>query len=342
MFGSHEHEETQEFILGNKGGHHWTGVGRRENVVGRRCVRNSSQQGTYSKGILSGVLETIEIASASPNREIVQAALDFVPKLIAVFGAEEVSKHLQTLVPNLCCMSEDCRKHFQLELRDLFAELICKFGYENIVGLVPESYRKLAVRVRKLEQCKKRKEKTRELQVMQEDDVVSSAVPGKACVEGIEQILLSSSEDESEKVRDKSPGRRKTTAAADAWIEEQGDDIVDFLDTSAGKQILSTDTKSAPKSAGKCPFEITIDGRLLIVDPEPANAHKKGEPASDTEDAANNLPEALSHYKTKKRKMPQDADDGVETLGTGSGAGPSKKKRTEKASDGDAKRNLAP
>ncbi|KAK8775267.1 hypothetical protein V5799_031383 [Amblyomma americanum] len=296
-------------------------------------------KGTYSKAIMNAVMEAVQIVISSPNREVVQAALYFVRMLFVILSTEELSQHLQTLVPNLCCMSEDCRKHFRLKLRDIFAKLIRKFGYENIVGLVPESYRKLAVRVRKLEQRKKRKKKARELQVMQEDNVVSSAVPGKACVEGIEQILQSSSEDESEKVCDKSQGRKKTTVAARAWIEEQGeDDIVDFLDTSAGKQILSTDPKAAPKSEGKCPFEITKDGRLLIVDPESAKAQKKGEPASDTEEAANNLLEALSHYKTKKRKMPQDADDGVETWGTGSGAGPSKKRRTEKASDGDARK----
>uniref|UniRef100_A0A023GCH0 Hipothetical protein n=1 Tax=Amblyomma triste TaxID=251400 RepID=A0A023GCH0_AMBTT len=296
-------------------------------------------KGTYSKDVLNGVMEAVQIVISSPNREVVQAALYFVRMLFVILSAEELSEHLQTLVPNLCSMSEDCRKHFRLKLRDIFAKLIRKFGYENVVGLVPESYRKLAVRIRKLEQRKKRKRKSRELQDTEEDDVPSSAAPGKAIVEGIEQILQSSSDDESDEDGDEIRGSRKTKVSAGAWIEEQGeDDIIDFLDTSAGKQILSTDPKAVPKSKGKCPFEITKDGRLLIVDPESAKAQKKNEPASDTEEAANDLLEALSHYKTKKRKMPSDADDVGETSGTRSGAVPPKKKKADKATDGDARK----
>ncbi|XP_075532514.1 RRP12-like protein [Dermacentor variabilis] len=301
-------------------------------------------KGIYSNDVLNAVVEAVEIVMASHNREIVQAALYFVRMLFVILSTEELAQHLTKLIPNLCSMSEDCRKHFRMKLRDIFVKLIRKFGYENIIGLLPEPYRKLAVKIRKVEKRKKRKkdEKSREYQSKEkhDDDVASSSgiLGPSGATEGIEQILQDSSEDESDDSDEKIPASRKGKKAAPAWIEEQGeDDIVDFLDKSAGKQILSTDPKAPPKSKGKCPFEMTEDGRLLILDPE-AGKVDKDEPASDTEEAANDLLEALSHYKTKKRKAPLDTNGGEGTSGAGSGTRPSKKKKTDKTSDGDARK----
>uniref|UniRef100_A0A131YQ96 Ribosomal RNA-processing protein 12 n=1 Tax=Rhipicephalus appendiculatus TaxID=34631 RepID=A0A131YQ96_RHIAP len=293
--------------------------------------------------VLNAVVEAVEIVMASHNREIVQAALYFVRMLFVILTPEELAQHLNKLIPNLCSMSEDCRKHFRMKLRDIFVKLIRKFGYENIIGLLPESYRKLAVKIRKVEKRKKQKkdEKSRGYQSKDkhEDDVASSSgILGPSATEGIEQILQDSSEDESDGYEDV-PASRRGKKAASAWIEEQGeDDIVDFLDKSAGKQILSTDPKAPPKRKGKCPFEMTEDGRLLILDPEAGKA-EKDEPSSETEEAANDLLEALSHYKSKKRKASLDADrDGTSGGAAANGAGPSKKKKTEKTSDGDARK----
>ncbi|XP_037504336.1 RRP12-like protein [Rhipicephalus sanguineus] len=296
-----------------------------------------------SSDVLNAVVEAVEIVMASHNREIVQAALTFVRMLFVILTPEELAQHLNKLIPNLCSMSEDCRKHFRMKLRDIFVKLIRKFGYENIIGLLPESYRKLAVKIRKVEKRKKRKkdEKSREYQSKDrhEDDVASSSgILGPSATEGIEQILQDSSEDESDDGDENVAASRRGKKAASAWIEEQGeDDIVDFLDKSAGKQILSTDPKAPPKRKGKCPFEMTEDGRLLILDPEAGKA-EKDEPSSETEEAANDLLEALSHYKSKKRKASLDADGGEGTSGAASGAGLSKKKKTEKTSDGDARK----
>lgn len=299
-------------------------------------------KGSYSSEVLYNIMEAVQIVISSPNREIVQSALYFVRMLFVILSTEELSEHLGTLVPNLCCLSEDCQKHFRLKLRDIFVKLIRKFGYENIAALLPVSYRKMASNIRKIEERKKRKrERTRNLPSEDEDDEASSVAVARGATEGIEQILQDSSEDEWEDEGDEEPRRRKNRRAAPVWIEEQGeDDIVDFLDTSAGKQIIATNPKQAPKKKGKCPFEVTKDGRLLIVDPE--STEKKDE-LSEAEEAASELLDAISHYKDRKRKAGRDVDAGEGTSKAASAAGPSKKRKVEKASDGDAKKgNLEP
>lgn len=298
-------------------------------------------KGSYKSDVLHSIMEAVQIVISSPNREIVQAALYFVRMLFVILGPEELSEHLDRLVPNLCSMSEDCQKHFRLKLRDIFAKLIRKFGYENIAGLLPASYRKMASNIRKVEERKKRKrERARDLQSEDEGDGGDSVAVGRGATKGIEQILQDSSEDEWEDKNAEQP-RRKNQTAAPVWIEEQGeDDIVDFLDTSAGKQITSTNPKAVPKKKSKCPFEIGKDGRLLIVDPE--STEKKDE-SSEAEEGASDLLEALSHYTNRKRKAGCDMDAGEGTSKMANSAGPSKKRKVDKTSDGDAKKgNLEP
>lgn len=298
-------------------------------------------KGSYKSDVLYSIMEAVQIVISSPNREIVQAALYFVRMLFVILGPEELSEHLDRLVPNLCSMSEDCQKHFRLKLRDIFAKLIRKFGYENIAGLLPASYRKMASNIRKVEERKKRKrERARDLQSEDEGDGGDSVAVGRGATKGIEQILQDSSEDEWEDKNAEQP-RRKNQTAAPVWIEEQGeDDIVDFLDTSAGKQITSTNPKAVPKKKSKCPFEIGKDGRLLIVDPE--STEKKDE-SSEAEEGASDLLEALSHYTNRKRKAGCDMDAGEGTSKMANSAGPSKKRKVDKTSDGDAKKgNLEP
>ncbi|EEC03305.1 RRP12 protein, putative [Ixodes scapularis] len=102
------------------------------------------------------------------------------------------------------------------------------------------------------------------------------------------------------------------------------------------------DPKSAPKRKGKCSFDVTEDGRLLIVD-ERLKPRKKEESASDVEEDANDLLEALSHYKQNpKRRQSTDLSAGEGTSGTsraGESAPPKKRKAADaKGASGDRKK----
>ncbi|KAM7284320.1 hypothetical protein ISCGN_001414, partial [Ixodes scapularis] len=54
-------------------------------------------------------------------------------------------------------ISGDIQKHFRIKLRNIFVKLIRKFGYETIVGMLPETHRKLVSNIRKVEERKKRR-----------------------------------------------------------------------------------------------------------------------------------------------------------------------------------------
>lgn len=297
--------------------------------------------------MLNAVIKSVMNVLESGKREVVKAALHFVQMLFFILTPEHLKEHLNELIPKLCSMTEDCQKHFRRKIREILVKLIRKFGYDSIIELLPESHRKLAVNIRKVENRKKRNKdkKSREYQAKDKhegDEASSSGILRRPATEGIEQILLDSSEDESDNSDEDVPASRRSKKAASAWIEERGeDDIVDFLDKSAGKQILSTDPKALPKKKKKCPFETTKDGRLLILDLEAGKA-EQDELSSEAEEAVNDLLEIMTDHKTKKRNAPSNSDgEGTSGAGEGaaSGAGPSKKKKTRKTSDEDPRKS---
>ncbi|CAN8023876.1 unnamed protein product [Ixodes persulcatus] len=304
-------------------------------------------KGQYSPEVLKGIIGAVDILMGSHNREIVQAALYFVRMLFVILDSQELSLNLQHLVSRLCSISGDIQKHFRIKLRNIFVKLIRKFGYETIVGMLPETHRKLVSNIRKVEERKKRRKQQHgdhDAESGNEDLEKDEIAAAKTGTEGIEEILQDTSdeEDSDDEVdrRKKKKALRKSTRA---WIEEQGEnDIVDFLDASAGKKITSTDPKSAPKKKGKCSFDVTEDGRLLIVD-ERLKPRKKEGSASDVEEDANDLLEALSHYKQNpKRRQSTDLSAGEGTSGTsraGESAPPKKRKAADaKGASGDTKK----
>lgn len=299
-------------------------------------------KGQYSLEVLKNVIGAVDILMGSCRRQVIQAALCFVRMLFVILDHQELSMNLEHLVSRLCSISGDMQKHFRVKLRNIFVRLIRKFGYESIVGMLPKTHRKLVSNIHKAEERKKRRKQQRGVQATgsgDEDLENHETAALKAGTEGIEEILLDTSDEEdSDNEVDRKKALRKNTRA---WIEEQGEnDIVDFLDASAGKKITSTDPESAPKKKGKC-FDVTEDGRLLIVDEQSMSGYK-GESSSDSEEDADGLVDALSHYKNPKRRQSIDLSAGEGTSGmsrAGTSAPPKKRKAGDKKSaSGDAKK----
>ncbi|CAN7990559.1 unnamed protein product [Ixodes hexagonus] len=304
-------------------------------------------KGQYSPEVLKSIIGAVDILMGSRNREIIQAALYFVRMLFVILDTQQLSTNLQHLVSRLCSIPGDIQKHYRIKLRNIFIKLIRKFGPETIVGMLPETHRKLVSNIRKVEERKKRRKQQRGDQgagsgdeELEKDGI---AAP-KTGTEGIEDILRDTSDEEdSDNEIDRRKKKKALRKSTRAWIEEQGEnDIVDFLDASAGKKITSTDPKSAPKKKGKCCFDVTEDGRLLIVD-ERSKSGKKEESSSDVEEDADDLLEALSHYEqTPKRGQSIDLSAGEGTSGTskaGQGATPKKRKAGDtKGASGDTKK----
>ncbi|XP_064465677.1 RRP12-like protein [Ornithodoros turicata] len=269
-------------------------------------------KGQYAGDMLNHIVDAVGLLMASPSREVIQASLYFVRMLLVLLKEEELALHLEKLVTWLCNLTEDCRKHFRVKLRNVFTKLIRRFGYENIAGMVPESHRKQISNIRKIEARRKklRQQDENEEEVWTREEEPIIAGPG---AKGIDELLQESSDEElpeDDQVVKRKKGRRASKKVPSAWIEEQGDtEIVDFLDPSAGKKITySTNPKEERKAEEEPAFKMSKDGKIIIGDPEETSFQHK---QASVPEAAELL-EVFSGYKAKgKRKRDEDQGENV-------------------------------
>merc|ERR1711862_323952 len=101
----------------------------------------------------------------------------------------------------------------------------------------------------------------------------------------------------------------KNPRAAAAWLKEEGaEDIVDFLDPSVSKKIMSTKPEKAAvkkSTASSHGFPMAPDGRFIIQ--EDKEEKKKSEPIID--DVEELLSALDGPKKSKKRKHARDTGD---------------------------------
>lgn len=134
-------------------------------------------------------------------------------------------------------MTDDCKRHFRLKVRDILDRLVRKYGAESITPHVPATDTIMHKRLKNLRKLNARKKKQKELQKEQEEDAGSEEdfiVHAKP--KSVEEILADSdSEYEDMETDEQKPVKNKKKA--NTWIEEDPDSIVDFTDPSAISKI---------------------------------------------------------------------------------------------------------
>lgn len=134
-------------------------------------------------------------------------------------------------------MTDDCKRHFRLKVRDILDRLVRKYGAESVTPHVPASDTVMHKRLRNLRKLNARKKKQKELSKEQEEEEASEEdfiVHAKP--KSVEEILADSDSEFDDMETDEpkpSKGKKKTSA----WIEEDPDTIVDFTDPSAISKI---------------------------------------------------------------------------------------------------------
>lgn len=61
----------------------------------------------------------------------------------------------------LCEMTEDCKRHFRLKVRDILTKLIRKYGFEIIANLVPTTDEIMHKRIKNIRKIETRKQKSK-------------------------------------------------------------------------------------------------------------------------------------------------------------------------------------
>ncbi|XP_069705584.1 RRP12-like protein [Periplaneta americana] len=219
------------------------------------------------------ILENVCLLVDTNTREIVSSGLSFLKMFLTSFPYDTVAQFVTLIVTTLVQMVEDCKHHFRLKTRNLFDRLIRKFGYDAIVSMVPKSDVITHKRLRNLHKIQVRKKKS----VQDEEDNDSDQEKSftvKSRPKSIEEILADSEESDIEtevtsKDKPKNKNKKKKKASS-TWIQEDGDNIVDFTDVSAAKKITATHPtaqKNVVVRKEKCaPFKTATDGRLIIKD----------------------------------------------------------------------------
>lgn len=134
-------------------------------------------------------------------------------------------------------MTDDCKRHFRLKVRDILDRLVRKYGADSITPHISPSDTVMLKRLKNLRKLNARKKKQKELQKEQdeeegsEEDFIVHAKP-----KSVEEILADSDTDLDDVEQDE-PKAVKNKKKTHTWIEEDPDSIVDFTDPSALSKI---------------------------------------------------------------------------------------------------------
>ncbi|KAH0557965.1 RRP12-like protein [Cotesia glomerata] len=268
------------------------------------------------------ILELTCTLLTGPAREIVLSALCYVKVYLSAFPTAIIGPDLQSIMKGITGMTEDCKRHFRQKVRDILTKLIRKFGIEPISELIPQSDEIMHKRIKNIRKIEARKQKIKEERKKGEDSDEEFSVKRKP--KSIEDILADSDEDFDD--TDNDGGDNKKKQAPKIWIKENEDDIMDFTDPAAMRNITSSKPGSANllergklKNRG---FKTDDAGRLIIKDSDDESEEEKvgkkkkqlpflGEDSDDDPDKDDDEDDGKSGSKfPRKRKLSGSTDAG--------------------------------
>jgi ribosomal RNA-processing protein 12 len=200
--------------------------------------------------LLFELLETMLVFVASTNREVVKSALGFVKVAIVTLDSLIIAQNLPTLITGLLNCNKQHKSHFKSKVRHIFERLIRSFGYERVGDLVPEDDKRLVLNIKKRRERSKRAKNTNRDEDEEEalETVPRQAKGTKTGADAYEEAVYGSeseiedSDDDTmqgvkESARNADKRSKKAKFATEAYIREDGDGPLDFLDRTALSRI---------------------------------------------------------------------------------------------------------
>ncbi|KAL5020867.1 hypothetical protein ScPMuIL_000022 [Solemya velum] len=246
--------------------------------------------------LLERIIDSVCLLLLSRTREIVKSALAFIKVLLMAYPETTLAGYLKQLMSSLVSMQDDCRHHFRFKTKDIYTKLVRKFGYETIYGMSSQNIQKVLVNIHKTQKRLKKKKLEGEEEEEEEDELETF----KAQPESLDEMLrdTDSELEENDKKNKTTKGKKSGAKQGRAWLTEEGDDIIDFLDPTAAKKVTATKPsveatggKKQPKDHG---FKTSKDGRLVITD------DSEGEDDNEEKDI-DDLDELLEAFESGKR-----------------------------------------
>uniref|UniRef100_A0A2C9KFX2 Uncharacterized protein n=1 Tax=Biomphalaria glabrata TaxID=6526 RepID=A0A2C9KFX2_BIOGL len=275
----------------------------------------------YSPGKLTGpildnLIDNACLLLSSKTKEVSKAAVGFIKVLLSVYENTVIASHLKQLLNSLHDVAvKGSMKRF---IKIIYAKFIKKFGYELILSMTKPSVHKLLKNLHKAQERAKRKKNGKE---NSEDDSESESDDDKftAQPESIDDLLQDTDSELDEEEEGVSKKKSKRKRGNDAWLMESGENIVDFMDPGASKQVLATKPETGvkeKKSDQERGFKFSSDGRLIITKDEEENKKdKSNKKVKDIDAEDDDLNDSVGLYveniKTmnRKRKLTTELDD---------------------------------
>ncbi|NWZ35500.1 RRP12 protein, partial [Brachypodius atriceps] len=265
--------------------------------------------------VVEQLLQNICLLLASRTRDVVKAALGFLKVTLLLVDTKLLAKHVQTMLEAVGNLSDDMRRHFRMNLRNLFIKFIRKFGFELVKGLLPVEYHKVLVNIRKAESWSRKQRALKKAAVDMDEE---EAPPPQPRGDSMEEILADSEdEEEEEEERHRSKEwRKQARQKGQAWLKEgEDDEPLNFLDPNVSQRVLAT--KPGPKRSRGVShdFQMSEDGRLIIHEEEEELDEDEAKGAD--EEMADVLQDVGLHSKkSQKRRFREEPDDEEAEAGT--------------------------
>ncbi|KAG0310884.1 hypothetical protein BGZ99_010502 [Dissophora globulifera] len=274
--------------------------------------------------MVSEMIGTMHLFVNSSNREIVKSALGFIKVTTVSLDTEVVRPHLKEIVGGMIRWSHEHKGHFKVKVRHILERLVRRFGYDDVVMFVPEADKKLLVNIKKRRERAKRNKKNGSsgatgMDMDNDDDEEGEEEASKKSNKPLymqttfgsayEDALYGSesdlSDDDEDAQDDEGPQAKtakksnKKKQGADAWIKEDGDTPLDFLDRTVVSRVTashpSTQTARKLKDLSSS-FKTSSDGRLVIDESSDSDAADGGPDGEEVDQETMELDQAENNY----------------------------------------------
>ncbi|KAF8932831.1 hypothetical protein BGZ58_006769 [Dissophora ornata] len=269
--------------------------------------------------MVSEMIGTMHLFVNSSNREIVKSALGFIKVTTVSLEVEVVRPHLKEIVGGMIRWSHEHKGHFKVKVRHILERLVRRFGYDDVVEFVPEADKKLLINIKKRRERAKRNKKNgssgmdmdgdEEEEDAEENSSKKSNKPlymqttfGSAYEDALYGSESDLSDDDEEgdhegsgnKAAQKKSNKKKQ--GADAWIKEDGDTPLDFLDRTVVSRVTAShpSTQTARKIKDLASgFKTSSDGKLVI---DESSDSDNAEEAEEIDQETMELDQAENNY----------------------------------------------
>ncbi|KRT79477.1 hypothetical protein AMK59_7165, partial [Oryctes borbonicus] len=305
-----EHNEMQQFINLLV-----AGLGGTTEVVSATILALASVlyhfTGSLGKENIQSISENICMLMSSQTREVVGSCFSFLKVYCSSLPNPMVAASIGDIMKALCNMTDDCKRHFRLKLRDILDKFVRKYGCEALTPHVPADDVIMYKRLRNLRKLNARKKRLKDS--ASEDEEIDEDFLVKAKPRSVDEILADSDSDFDDIEEDKPVHTKKTKKQSQAWIKEDADNIVDFKDPTVASKITATKPGQqsqieAMKKKDKG-FKTAPDGRLIIEDDDDEssdNGNKNKsfnfDSDSDSDDTQSKAETILLTNRKRKRK----------------------------------------